>query len=125
MAYTVENLSILTSPLDDSTSFGPVPASDTFANDGVTFFWVKAAATTGAVTLTFPNSGASSVTPPGFGPIQISIYTFNIPNSTTKQYLFGPFAPSRFNNASGQVTVQASATGVGVTAKAVRFTPIP
>ena len=123
--YSVDNLTISATPSDDGSNFIQVASGDVFPNDGLTFLWVKASAAITGVTITVP-SQISTAAPTGLGPIPIAAYTFNPVNTTLREYLIGPFAPTRFNNSSGQVTVNYTGTvssGV-VMAKAVKFTPI-
>ena len=91
-------MALLTSvaPTFAGAAFTPVAASaggDTFLNNGKSLFYVN-------------NGGGSSinVTPGG---LSLAAVVVAVANATAK--IIGPFDPSLFNNASGQVSITYSA----------------
>lgn len=118
--YTVVSLA-LGSSIELSHTAGAAPSTnDTFPNDGLTFlFFTNNGGSNGTVT---PVS-QTNLAPPGFGVIAaVTDPQFTITAGTSR--LVGPFAPARFNNASGQVTLTYGGTLTNVRVAAVRFTPI-
>lgn len=121
--YAVQNLTLDTvaapTPISDF-SLVQVFSGDTFINDGATFLWVKVGAT--ATVVTVAKGPASSAIPLGLGPIPITDYV-TASLTINREYLLGPFAPARFNTASGTVVVNYSST-TAVFAGAVKLVPI-
>ncbi len=94
-------------------TFVAVAASDVFPNDGKTYIEVKNAGGTQDV-VTIPAQSTCSQ-----GSLHDSVTTVPI---TTGDRVIGPFDPTRFNNSSGQVTVNHSFT-TSVTCAVVTESP--
>lgn len=86
--------------------------SDTFPNDGRTFYHVKNASGS-SITATITSNAAA-----GPGLAQTNIVE-TIP-ATTGDKMIGPFPPSAFNDANGLVTVAISLT-TSITAAAIQL----
>ena len=105
-------LTVQASALTGTTpSFVAVAASDVFANDGRTVIEVKNAGGTQDVVTIAAQSTCNQ------GTAHDSVTTVPI---TTGDKVIGPFEPTRFNNASGQVTVAHSFT-TSVTCAVIRL----
>jgi hypothetical protein len=94
-------------------TFVSVASSDVFPNDGKTYIEVKNAGGTQDV-VTIPAQSTCSQ-----GTLHDSVTTVPI---TTGDRVIGPFDPTRFNNSSGQVTVNHSFT-TSVTCAVVSESP--
>lgn len=94
---TVQTLSIA----GVTPTFGPVAASDVFANDGRTVIEVKNA-NAGADTVAIDSIVACNQGGDHDGGSVVA--------ATTGDKIFGPFDPTRFNNSNGQVTITHSVT---------------
>lgn len=108
------------SPVSNSATLltaNAVSASDTFANDGATYLFVKNAhASTSTTVGISPASSSAVVAGRGY----MTAPTISQAVAAGTSYVFGPFAPDLYNT-SGSVTVTFSSTS-SVTATPVTMT---